>query len=125
MPIAGADGSDGRVPTKLTEGIAWDMQPRFSPDGKWIAFTSDRTGKSERGGDNIWVMRSDGSDAKQVTNETFQLLNGPAWSPDGQYIVARSTSLAVVRSVQAKCGCTIAGRRCERNEWCAVDQAAQ
>ncbi|MFO1065415.1 MAG: amidohydrolase family protein [Pirellulales bacterium] len=89
MPIGGADGTGGKRPAKLTVGIAWDMQPRFSPDGKWIAFTSDRAGKSEKAGDNIWIMRRDGTDAKQVTNETFTLLNGPAWSPDGEYIVAR------------------------------------
>ena len=69
----------------LTEGMAWDMQPRFSPDGKWIAFTSDRGG-----GDNIWVLAADGTgEAKPVTNEDFRLLSGPAWSPDGEYIVAR------------------------------------
>ncbi len=89
MPISGADGEDGNNPKKLTTGIAWDMQPRYSPDGQWIAFTSDRTGKSERGGDNLWIMRRDGSHAKQVTNETFHLLNGAAWSPDSHYLVAR------------------------------------
>lgn len=89
MPISGADGSPGHQPKKLTSGIAWDMQPRFSPNGQWIAFTSDRTGKSERGGDNLWVMRRDGSDLRQVTNETFHLINGPAWSPDSDYLVAR------------------------------------
>jgi Tol biopolymer transport system component/imidazolonepropionase-like amidohydrolase len=86
MPM---DGDQVRKPVKLTSGIGWDMQPRFSPDGLWIAFTSDRNGKSERAGDNIWIMRADGSDARQVTNETFRLLNGPAWSPDGNYILAR------------------------------------
>lgn len=89
MPTTGADGENGNNPKKLTTGIAWDMQPRFSPDGQWIAFTSDRTGKNERGGDNLWVMRRDGSNPKQVTNETFHLLNGPAWSPDSNYLVAR------------------------------------
>jgi Tol biopolymer transport system component/imidazolonepropionase-like amidohydrolase len=89
MPVTGADGEDGNNPKKLTSGIVWDMQPRYSPDGQWIAFTSDRNGKSERGGDNIWVMRRDGSNPKQVTNETFHLLNGPAWSPDSNYLVAR------------------------------------
>ena len=89
MPIAGADGSEGRFPAKLTRGVSWDMQPRFSPDGQWIAFTSDRTGKSQRGGDNLWIMRLDGQELKQVTNETFRLVNGPAWSPDGNYLVGR------------------------------------
>ncbi len=68
----------------LTSGLAWDMQPRFSPDGRKIAFTSDRAG-----GDNIWIMDRDGSHLQQVTKESFRLLNNPTWSPDGQYIVAR------------------------------------
>ena len=78
MPIGGGEAKN------LTSGAMWDMQPRFSPDGKMLAFTSDRGG-----GDNIWVMNRDGSNPKQVTKETFRLLNSPAWSPDGQYIAAR------------------------------------
>lgn len=92
MPIEGADGTDktaGRTPRKLTRGVAWDMQPRFSPDGQTIAFTSDRIGKSGRGGDNVWTISCDGKALRQVTNETFRLVNGPAWTPDGQYLVAR------------------------------------
>ncbi len=87
MPIEGAHGSQS--PTRLTQGVAWDMQPRFSPDGKSIAFTSDRTGKNKKGGDNIWTIGVDGESLTQVTQETYRLLNGPAWSPDGNYIVAR------------------------------------
>lgn len=68
----------------LTSGMAWDMQPRFSPDGNSIAFTSDRGG-----GDNIWVMGRDGSGLEQVTKEDFRLLNSPAWTPDGRFIAAR------------------------------------
>ncbi len=75
---------EGGTATQLTEGMAWNMQPRFSPDGRWIAFTSDRAG-----GDNIWVMDRDGSNPRQVSNESFRLLNGPAWTPDSEYIVAR------------------------------------
>ena len=89
MPIDGADGHDGRYPEKLTEGRAWDMQPRFSPDGKWIAFTSDRKGKNDKAGDNIWIQQRHGDDIRQISNEGYRLLSGPAWSPDGQYIVAR------------------------------------
>ena len=65
-------------------GHAFQVQPRFSPDGKKILFTSD-----EGGGDNIWVMNRDGSGGRQVTKESFRLLNNGAWSPDGDYIVAR------------------------------------
>lgn len=87
MPISGADAK--HRPTNLTHGVAWDMQPRFSPDGRRLAFTSDRAGESKRSGDNIWTMDLSGNSLTQVTNETYRLINGPAWSPDGQYIVAR------------------------------------
>ncbi|MEH6661437.1 MAG: amidohydrolase family protein [Parasphingorhabdus sp.] len=78
MPMAGG------TPTRIAEGLAWEVQPRFSPDGKRIAFTSDRGG-----GDNIWIMNRDGSDKRQVTKEEFRLLNQPSWSPDGRYVVAK------------------------------------
>ncbi len=78
MPIKGGET------TLLTSDIAWQMQPKFSPDGKHIVFTSDADG-----GDNVWIMDADGNNAKAVTNETFRLLNSPTWSPDGDYIVAR------------------------------------
>ena len=78
MPISGG------TPTRISEGLPYETQPRFSPDGKRIAFTADRGG-----GDNIWIMNRDGSDKRQLTNESFRLLNQPSWSPDGQYIVAK------------------------------------
>ena len=78
MPISGGEAH------ALTSGIPWDMQPRYSPDGKWIAFTSDRSG-----GDNIWIIDRDGKNPKQVTKESFRLPNSPAWTPDSQYIAAR------------------------------------
>lgn len=78
MPLAGG------APVRIAEGLAWDVQPRFSPDGKRLAFTSDRGG-----GDNIWIMNVDGSDKRQVTKEDFRLLNQPTWSPDGQFIAAK------------------------------------
>ena len=78
VPIAGGEAR------ALTSGVAWDMQPRYSPDGKRIAFTSDRSG-----GDNIWVIDRDGSHPAQVTKESFRLPNSPAWTPDGDYVAAR------------------------------------
>jgi imidazolonepropionase-like amidohydrolase/Tol biopolymer transport system component len=87
MPIAGS--ADGALVKCIAQGLQWDMQPRFSPDGQWIAFVSDRTGKDGKGGDNIWIMKTDGSQPRQVTHETFRLVTQPAWMPDSQYIVAR------------------------------------
>jgi imidazolonepropionase-like amidohydrolase/Tol biopolymer transport system component len=78
LPIAGGEAR------ALTHSIAYDMQPRYSPDGKHIAFTSD-----QGGGDNIWVMDRDGQNPRQVSKEDFRLLNSPAWAPDGEYIAAR------------------------------------
>ncbi len=78
LPLSGGEAR------ALTSGVAWDMQPRYSPDGQSIAFTSDRGG-----GDNLWVMKRDGSEPTAVTQEKFRLLNSPAWSPDGQFLVAR------------------------------------
>ncbi|MGI2001503.1 amidohydrolase family protein [Shewanella frigidimarina] len=78
IPIAGGEAKP------LAQGIAWQMQPVYSPDGKYIAFTSD-----EDGGDNIWIMNADGTNPHAITTETFRLLNSPAWSPDSQYLIAR------------------------------------
>ncbi|GMN04258.1 amidohydrolase family protein [Erythrobacter sp. MTPC3] len=78
MPITGG------TPTRISDGLAWEVHPRFSPDGSRIAFTSDRGG-----GDNIWVMKADGSDKRQLTKESFRLMNQPTWSPDGRFIAAK------------------------------------
>ena len=78
IPFAGGQAES------LLSGHAWEMQPRFSPDGGAIAFTSDRAG-----GENIWIMNLESRDVHQVTFEDFRLLNNPSWSPDGDYLAAR------------------------------------
>lgn len=75
---------EGGKAKALRTGLPFEIQPRFSPDGKKISFTSDAGG-----GDNIWVMNVDGSDAKQITKEDFRLLNNAVWSNDGNYLIAR------------------------------------
>ena len=78
LPIAGG------VAKPIATGPAWDMQPRFSPDGAHIAFSSDRGGSA-----NIWVMQADGSGARAISKEAFHTLNNPTWSADGRFIAAR------------------------------------
>ncbi len=78
MPFTG-----GRA-TPLQTGIPLQVQPKFSPDGSMISFTSDAGG-----GDNIWVMDANGENPRQVTKETFRLLNNSEWMPSGDYLVAR------------------------------------
>ncbi len=78
IPFSGGEA------TLLRGGHDFEVQPRFSPDGKKISFTSDAGG-----GDNIWVMNRDGSGPKQVTKEDFRLLNNAVWTPDGNYLIAR------------------------------------
>ncbi|MDZ4348417.1 MAG: amidohydrolase family protein [Xanthomonadaceae bacterium] len=75
---------EGGQARRLTSGRAWDVQPRFSPDGRELAFTSDRGG-----GNNLWRIGVDGNNAAQITKEDFRLLNNPAWTPDGQYLIGR------------------------------------
>jgi len=81
MPAAGTGTG---LATRIAGGPAFDMQPRFSPDGKWIAYTSDRDGLW-----NIWVMKPDGTGAHQVSKEKRWFVNSPTWAPDSQYIYAR------------------------------------
>ena len=78
MPISGGKAK------VLRSGIPFEIQPRFSPDGKFISFTSDAGG-----GDNIWVMKIDGTDVRQITKEDFRLVNNAAWMPNGNYIVGK------------------------------------
>ncbi|MFY0630609.1 MAG: PD40 domain-containing protein [Flavobacteriaceae bacterium] len=78
MPITGGKA------TQLRSGLAYEVQPRFSPDGKYISFTSDL-----EGGNNIWVMTADGKNAKSITKEKYRLLNNAVWTPDGKSLIAR------------------------------------
>jgi imidazolonepropionase-like amidohydrolase/Tol biopolymer transport system component len=78
------DGTGTSMATRITSGPAFDMQPRFSPDGRRIAISTDRDGLW-----NIWTIDADGKDAKPVSRERRWFINSPAWSPDGEYIYAR------------------------------------
>jgi imidazolonepropionase-like amidohydrolase/Tol biopolymer transport system component len=80
VPIAGSAAPARR----LTSGPVFDMQPRFSPDGKRIAMASDRDGLW-----NIWTVDLEGKNATQISREKRWFVNSPTWSPDGTYVYAR------------------------------------
>lgn len=70
--------------TRLTDDDSEDRTPRFSPDGSRILFWSGRSGSSE-----IFVMRIDGSDVVQLTDDPDAGYFEGDWSPDGSRIVFR------------------------------------
>ncbi len=77
--------ADGSHPRRLTAHIGRDTFPRFSPDGKWIAFNSDRMGNND-----VWLVSVDGGQPRQLTHHS----TGDSvqyWTPDGKGIVIAST----------------------------------
>ena len=78
MPITGGAAK------LILGGAAYEHQPRFSPDGKRIAFTSDRDGIT-----NVWTSDVNGKDLRQISKEKEREVSNPAWTPDGQYLVNR------------------------------------
>jgi dipeptidyl aminopeptidase/acylaminoacyl peptidase len=77
LPIEGGDA------VRVTDGTPYDSQPRVSPDGKWIAFISDRSGS-----DNLWIATIDGKEPRKLSNESQDAVISPAWTPDSQYVIA-------------------------------------
>ena len=81
MPIAGGEA------TRIMGGLSFESQPTWSPDGKTIAYLTDRTGV-----ENLWIADADGSNPRAVskdgrTNDRPQIMVSPAWTPDGNYLV--------------------------------------
>jgi Tol biopolymer transport system component len=72
----------GGAAKSITTGLPHDMQPRFSPDGRRIAFVSDKSGDN-----NLWVVDADGSNPRQISKGIGSEFRSPEWTPDGQYIV--------------------------------------
>ena len=86
LPITGGEAKP------LMTGLAFDSQPRYSPDGQRIAFISDRDGA-----DNLWVADADGTNAKQLTNERQARIVSPVWMPDGQAVIVSLISPTTTR----------------------------
>jgi Tol biopolymer transport system component len=84
LPIEGGSA-------KLIDGgMAFDSQPKFSPNGKWITFISDREGS-----ENVWIMHPDGTGAKQVSKDPNNEFASPSWSPDGKYIFVSKAGFGI------------------------------
>jgi Tol biopolymer transport system component len=82
VPISGGPA------TRITDGMAFDAQPRFSPDGETIVFASDRSGA-----ENLWLMDADGRNPRALTKGDKGQYISPEWTPDGKYIVvSRATT---------------------------------
>jgi imidazolonepropionase-like amidohydrolase/Tol biopolymer transport system component len=73
----------GGAATRITDGLPYDMQPTFSPDGKQIVFVSDRNGS-----ENLWIADRDGKNARALTTGERENYASPVWTPDGRYLIA-------------------------------------
>ncbi|MEJ2088387.1 MAG: amidohydrolase, partial [Gammaproteobacteria bacterium] len=79
---------DGGRAEPVTSGMAFDSQPRFSPDGEHIAFISDRDGQED-----VWIMGRDGSDAKRLSEGGKMVeLASPSFAPDGSHVIVSRTT---------------------------------
>src|SRR6267378_1472904 len=74
----------------ISGGMAFDSQPKFSPDGQWIAFISDREGS-----ENIWIIHPDGTGAKQISKDPNSEFTSPSWAPDGKYIFVSKAAFGI------------------------------
>jgi Tol biopolymer transport system component/imidazolonepropionase-like amidohydrolase len=81
---------EGGAAKLISGGMAFDSQPRFSPDGQWIAFLSDREGS-----ENIWIMHPDGTGIRQVSKDANEDFTSPNWAPDGRYIFVSKASFGI------------------------------
>ncbi|MGA2097755.1 MAG: amidohydrolase family protein [Candidatus Acidiferrum sp.] len=81
---------EGGTAKLISGGMAFDSQPRFSPDGNWITFLSDREGT-----ENVWIMHPDGSGVKQISKDPNNDFTSPNWAPDGKYIYVSKATFGI------------------------------
>ena len=75
--------ANGGDPQPITTGESEDESPVFSPDGKYLAFVSNRSKPEER---HIWVASADGSHPRELASVSAGVEGDPIWSPDGRQI---------------------------------------
>ena len=87
MPVTGGEAK------LIVGGMSFDTQPKFSPDGKLIAFLSDRSGA-----EHLWICKTDGSDPKPITKGRgagMTMFVSPSWTSDGNYILASKSERGI------------------------------
>ena len=100
LPLAGG------IATRITSGLAYDMQPRFSPNGKQIVFVSDRDGS-----ENLWLADADGTNPRALTTGERENYLSPVWTPDGQYLIATKGSQLWLYHKDGGSGLQMTGQR--------------
>jgi len=101
VPIAGGTA------IRITDGVAWDAMPAYSPDGSEVLFVSDRSGS-----ENLWTVTPAEEDEderfRQMTEGKNNNFASPTWTPDGEYVVVskgnRSQKLHMIHSEQGGSG---------------------
>ena len=76
IPISGGKA------TRITKGMAFDSHPKFSPDGKSLAYISDKSG-----GNNVWIRDIESNDSTQITKEPDNQTAFVDWTKDGDYLI--------------------------------------
>ena len=94
----------GGTATRITGGQAYDMQPRYSPDGSQLVFVSDRNGS-----ENLWIADADGGDAHALTTSEKDNYLSPIWTPDGDYVIATKGSQLWLYHVDGGSGLQLTG----------------
>ena len=79
--------SQGGKAKPITQGTSWNMFPRFSPDGKKILLTSDRSGS-----DDLWVYSIAGKEMENISNMELPVHQG-TWSQDGRHVFGTALNL--------------------------------
>jgi Tol biopolymer transport system component len=100
LPIEGGEAA------RVTSGQAYDMQPRYSPDGTTLVFVSDRSGS-----ENLWISDADGSDPRALTTSERESYMSPVWTPDGDYVIAGKGSQLWLYHKDGGSGVQVTGHR--------------
>jgi Tol biopolymer transport system component/DNA-binding winged helix-turn-helix (wHTH) protein len=81
IPLSAKGMKAGGNPSRILESSAGEGHPRYSPDSRWLAFSSTRSGSSE-----VWLADSDGKNPRQLTHFSFYIAGYLRWSADARLL---------------------------------------